>query len=70
VILLNDKFLFSTSIKVEWSDIGWNNTDTVKVRDLWEKKDLGLFTGGFEGKNIAAHDIIMMRLTKTNTSDE
>jgi len=35
-------------MSVQWEEIGWSNTDTVKVRNLWEQKDEGEFVGSFE----------------------
>ena len=37
----------STNVTVKFSDIGMTGSDTVHVRDLWEKEDKGAFTGSF-----------------------
>lgn len=37
----------SESITVEWTDIGFSNDQAAVVRDLWARKDLGIFIGSF-----------------------
>jgi len=49
--------------------IGWTATSTgaenvvVEVRDLWNKKTLGQFTGGYNA-TIDARDVQMLRVKK------
>ena len=47
-----------------WSEIGWAATDNVTVRDLWQKKTLGSFVGGYNISTLGKHDIAMLRLTR------
>jgi alpha-galactosidase len=49
-------------ITVHWEDLGFFPGGTATVRDLWAKKDLGAFTGRFDGK-VGAHDVAMLKIT-------
>jgi alpha-galactosidase len=63
VILYNSGNNDGVSVSVAWTELGWANTDNVLVRDLWARKDMGVFTDGITSV-LAAHDISMMRLTR------
>ncbi len=63
VVLLNRGNSGSESITVKWTDIGFPNDQTAVVRDLWARKDLGIFTGSFTSPNINYHSVIMLRIT-------
>ena len=41
-VLLLNKGTFTNEIEIYWEDIGFNNSKA-KIRDLWERKDLGIF---------------------------
>ena len=43
------------TISVSWAELGFGAADKYKVRDLWAKADLGVFTGGFNA-SIAPHE--------------
>jgi alpha-galactosidase len=49
-------------ITVRWEDVGLFPGGGATVRDLWAKKDLGLFTGSFETK-VGPHDVAMLKIT-------
>mmetsp|Transcript_3592 Transcript_3592/g.3549 ORF Transcript_3592/g.3549 Transcript_3592/m.3549 type:complete len:414 (+) Transcript_3592:69-1310(+) len=63
VILYNSGQHDNVPIAVSWSEIGWSNDDNVSIRDLWLHEELGVMKQGYE-RNINAHDIAMLRLTK------
>ncbi len=46
--------------------LSWNNlpflTGTFKIRDLWEKKDIGKTDINFS-RNIPPHDVVLIKLT-------
>jgi alpha-galactosidase len=44
---------------VNWEDLGYPNTLSASVRDLWQHKDLGKFTGKFSAA-IASHGVVMI----------
>lgn len=49
-------------ITVTWKEIGMNGR--LKVRDLWEYKDLGQFKNAFTGRQIPAHSAMVLLITK------
>lgn len=63
VILYNSGQNDGVSVAVSWEEIGWSNSDSVSIRDLWAHEDLGLISEGFESV-LAAHDMTMLRLTR------
>jgi alpha-galactosidase len=46
-------------ISVNWEDLGYPNTLSASVRDLWQHKDLGKFTGKFSAA-VASHGVVMV----------
>jgi alpha-galactosidase len=48
-------------MKVNWSNF-WFLKGTYKIRDLWQKKDLGTTNKDFVG-NIAPHDVLLFKLS-------
>jgi alpha-galactosidase len=49
------------NITVAWTDIGYTDHMTAKVRDLWAKKDLGEKRGSFSAP-VASHGVVMVRV--------
>ncbi|HTT63747.1 MAG TPA: alpha-galactosidase [Bryobacteraceae bacterium] len=47
------------SITVDWADIGYPAHLSAKVRDLWEKRDLGEKTGSFSAP-VPSHGVVMI----------
>jgi hypothetical protein len=52
----------AASITANWSDIGLTAGETVVVRDLWARSDLGSFTGSFTSV-VASHGTMLVKLT-------
>jgi alpha-galactosidase len=46
-------------ISVSWEDLGYPNHLEAAVRDLWQKKDLGRFTGKLSAL-VASHGVVMV----------
>ena len=46
-------------ISVNWEDFGYPNHLDAAVRDLWQKKDLGRFTGKFSA-SVVSHGVVMV----------
>src|SRR6202045_1688384 len=46
-------------ISVNWEDFGYPNHLDAAVRDLWQKKDLGRFTGKFSAL-VVSHGVVMV----------
>jgi alpha-galactosidase len=50
------------SVSFEFRDVGFAPDTLVRVRDLFEQKDLGVFTGSFSAEGIPLHGVTMLRL--------
>jgi alpha-galactosidase len=48
-------------ITVSWTDLGYPDHITAKVRDLWAKKDLGENSGNFSA-SVPSHGAVMVRI--------
>ena len=46
-------------ITADWEDIGYPNHLSPSVRDLWQHKDLGKFTGKFSA-SVVSHGVVMV----------
>jgi alpha-galactosidase len=46
-------------ISVAWEDLGYPSHLEASVRDLWQGKDLGRFTGKFSA-SVASHGVTMV----------
>ena len=58
VVLLN-RGSADTEIRVSWEDLGYANRSSAALRDLWQHKQLGRFTGGF-ASTVAPHAVVMV----------
>ena len=58
VVLLN-RSAAEAEIKVSWEDMGYPHHLSAAVRDLWQHKDLGKFTGEFSAQ-VAPHGVVMV----------
>lgn len=65
VVLLNRGDNDNEQITVKWSDIGFPADHAASVRDLWARKDLGVFTGSYTSSNINSHAVMMLNITLT-----
>lgn len=48
-------------ISASWEDLGYPSRLPAVVRELWNKKDLGVFTGKFNAL-VASHGVVMLRI--------
>jgi len=64
VILLN-RSTNSATITARWSDVGIKAGTRCDVRDLWERKNIGMYTNSFSS-SVASHGVVMVKLTPTN----
>jgi alpha-galactosidase len=62
VAILFNRSTASASITANWSDIGLNPSTKAVVRDLWQRKDLGTFSGSFSS-TVDSHGVVMIKLT-------
>jgi alpha-galactosidase len=60
VILLN-RGKDQKEVSVDWLDLGYPNHLSATVRDLWQKKELGKFTGKFSAP-VPSHAVVMVTI--------
>ena len=58
VVLLN-RGSAEQEISVNWTDLGYPTSFNASVRDLWEHKDLGKFSGRFSAR-VLSHGVAMI----------
>jgi alpha-galactosidase len=62
VLLLNRNSTESEIITVQWTDLGWSANQWASVRDLWARRDLGVFYEGYISPSIERHAVQMLRI--------
>jgi alpha-galactosidase len=50
-----------TNMGVLWTEIGYPEHLTAKIRDLWQKKDLGTSTGAYAA-DVPSHGVVMLKI--------
>jgi hypothetical protein len=65
VVLLNRGDSDNEQITVRWADIGFSVDHPAIVRDLWARKDIGVFTDNYTSPNITSHASMMLNITLT-----
>lgn len=65
VLLFNRGNTESEPITVKWTDIGFPADRSATVRDLWTRKDLGIYTGSYTSPDIDHHAVMMLKITPT-----
>ena len=58
VILLN-RGAGEQEVAVQWEELGYTRNIPASVRDLWQHKDLGKFSGKFSAR-VASHGVVMV----------
>jgi len=48
-------------VGVTWAEVGWPESASVTVRDLWAAEDLGTFRGGYNA-TVGPREVAMLRL--------
>jgi hypothetical protein len=51
-----------TDITVHWEQVGWDPDTVAEVRDLYARRDLGVFTGSFTAKQLDNGDVAVLRV--------
>jgi alpha-galactosidase len=49
------------NIGVLWTEIGYPDHLKARIRDLWQKKDLGLSSGAY-ATNVPSHGVVMLKI--------
>jgi hypothetical protein len=64
VILFNRNAPGATTMTAAWSDLGWPPARQARVRDIWARKDLGVFSGNFTyPEPVAVHGVAFLRFS-------
>lgn len=50
------------SIHLDFSTLGLSGSQ--RLRDLWRQKNIGIFTGSYEAKNIPVHGVLLLKVTE------
>jgi alpha-galactosidase len=58
VVLLN-RGTSATNIAVQWADLGYPDSVTAEVRDLWQAKNLGRMKGSYTAQ-VPSHGVVML----------
>jgi alpha-galactosidase len=61
-VILFNRGATEAEISVAWEELGYPGRISASVRNLWEKKELGNFSGKF-GAKVASHAVVMIRVT-------
>jgi alpha-galactosidase len=61
-VVLFNRSKSDSPVSVTWTEIGYPAHLKAKVRDLWQKKDLGKFTGSYKAQ-VPSHGVVMVRIT-------
>jgi len=61
-VLLFNRAAVTAQITARWSDFNANPSTKYTVRDLWLKKDLGVYSGNFTS-TVASHGVVLVKLT-------
>jgi alpha-galactosidase len=61
-VVLFNRSKSDSPVSVTWTEIGYPVHLKAKVRDLWQKKDLGKFTGSYYAQ-VPSHGVVMVRIT-------
>jgi len=51
----------SSNITAEWTDIGLNANTNAAVRDLWQRENIGTFTGSYTAE-VESHGVVFVRV--------
>jgi len=60
-VVLFNRSNIEVNIGVLWTDIGYPEHLNAKVRDLWQKKDIGSFIGGYAA-DVPSHGVVMLKV--------
>jgi alpha-galactosidase len=61
-VILFNRGAADQELTVHWEDLAYPEHLSAVVRDLWQKKDLGKFTGKFAA-TVASHGVVMVAVT-------
>lgn len=63
VVLFNSRTSgANVTVAVRWEELGWAPGRNVTVRDVWERRDIGLFSDGLSA-SLSPKDVLFARLT-------
>lgn len=53
----------AANVSCTWIELGLGAGVSAVVRDLWERTDLGTFTGVYTALNVEPHGAVLVRVT-------
>ena len=51
------------NVSCAWGELGWPADARVSVRDVWARRELGVYVGGYTAANVPPRDVRLLRLT-------
>lgn len=60
-VVLFNRTRTAASIRVDWSRVGFSKGERIRVRDLWQHREMGNLKYGYSAR-VAAHGAVMLRL--------
>lgn len=63
LICFNSHDLLPLRCSISWAQLGLPSTASLALRDIWQQKDLGSFTGGYDVPLLLPHDVVYLRAT-------
>jgi len=60
-VVLFNRSESETNMGVLWTEIGYPEHLTAKIRDLWQKKDIGTSTGAY-ATDVPSHGVVMLKI--------
>lgn len=60
-VVLFNRSESSANITVNWNEIGYPNHLKADVRDLWEKKDMGSYSGKYSAE-VPTHGVVVIKV--------
>ena len=67
-VLLLNKGSLTNKLKINWNEIGFNNTKA-KIRDLWKRKNLGIFKNQYK-TILKSHTSQLLKITPIKPINE
>ena len=63
VVLVNRADTTTANVTVQFADLGKPGSAPTQVRDLYEEKSLGSYTGMFTAVDVPPHGVVMVSIT-------
>jgi alpha-galactosidase len=64
-VILFNRSSSEKRMSVAWQEVGFENDALLRVRDLWQHKDVGYFKDYYSA-SVPSHDVVMLRIWKAD----